>query len=93
MDMFYQFRVEAPDSKLVLEIGDIDSEGKLLDACFNGFQEEISDWTLLRLFFSHPLMTLKVVAGIHWEALKLWMKKIPLVPRPDPPKNSITFLD
>ena len=45
------------------------------------------------VFFSHPLMTLKVVAGIHWEALKLWMKKIPLVPRPDPPKNSITFLD
>ena len=75
MDMFYQFRVEAPDSKLVLEIGDTDSEGKLLDACFNGFQEKISDWTLVCLFFSHPLMTLKVVAGIHWEALKLWMKK------------------
>ena len=77
----------------MLEISDTDSEGKLLDACFNGFQEEISDWTLVRLFFSHPLMTLKVVAGIHWKALKLWMKKIPLVPRPNPQKNRITVLN
>ena len=93
MDTNYQFRVEAPTNKLHLEIRETNPEGKLLDACFSGLRQEITDWTLLRLFFTHPLMTLKVVLGIHWEALKLWMKKIPLVPRPDPPKTSITFLD
>ncbi|MDP7407056.1 MAG: DUF1365 family protein, partial [SAR324 cluster bacterium] len=67
--------------------------GKLLDAVFSGKERAISDRVLLKMFITHPLMTLKVVAGIHWEALKLWLKKIPLVPRPAPPENTVTVLD
>ena len=36
---------------------------------------------LLRSFFSLPLVTFKIVAAIHWEALRLWLKGIRLVPR------------
>jgi len=38
---------------------------------------------LLRSFFALPLVTLKIVAAIHWEALRLWLKGARLVPRPD----------
>ena len=50
----------------------------------------MSDTGLLRAFASHPLMTLKVVAGIHWEALKIWRKGIGLQPRPAPPATFVT---
>ena len=93
MDVSYEFKVEAPEQRLVLSIGEYDDHGKLLDAVFSGKERAISDGVLLKMFITHPLMTLKVVAGIHWEALKLWLKKIPLVPRPAPPENTVTVLD
>ncbi len=37
---------------------------------------------LLRSFFSLPMVTLKIIAAIHWEALRLWLKGVRLVPRP-----------
>jgi hypothetical protein len=39
---------------------------------------------LLRSFVALPLVTLKIIAAIHWEALRLWLKGARLVPRPDP---------
>jgi DUF1365 family protein len=38
-------------------------------------------------------MTLKVIAAIHWHALRLWWKGVPLVPRPDAPARPVTVLD
>jgi uncharacterized protein len=45
----------------------------------------LSDGKLLSLLARHPLMSLKVIAGIHWEALRLWLKGIKPTHRPDPP--------
>ena len=51
-----------------------------------------SDGTLLAAFFTHPLLTLKVVAAIHWEALRLWTKGVRLQPRPAPPAAPVTLV-
>jgi DUF1365 family protein len=52
-------------------------------ATFNGRRKPLSTASLLRSFFALPLVTLKIVAAIHWEALRLWLKGARLVPRPD----------
>ncbi len=82
MDVQYDFRLEAPEARLSVAIRESDAVGNLLAATHVGLRRPLSDSGLLRAFFAFPLMTLKIIAGIHWEALRLWRKGVALVPRP-----------
>ncbi len=77
MDCIYRFRIRAPDERVGISILEDDAAGLLLTASFSGRREELSNRALWRAFLGYPLMTLKVVAGIHWEALRLLAKGIP----------------
>ncbi len=86
MAMRYRFRIKPPtDEAVSLRILETDPEGPLLAATFFGRKRPLTSWHVLRLTALIPLMTVKVVAGIHWEALKLWLKGVRLVDRPAPP--------
>lgn len=82
MDMRYDFQLKAPEARLSVAIRESDAAGELLVATQVGQRRILSDSGLLRAFFAFPLMTLKVIAGIHWEALRLWRKGAALVARP-----------
>ena len=92
MDLTYQFRVAAPGEKVSARINVSDGEGKLLVAALEGTRRTLSDTALLRVIVSHPLLTLKVVAAIHWHALRLWLKGIRLHKRPAPPPEPVTIV-
>ena len=64
-----------------LRILETDGEGPLLAATFSGRRRSLTTAALLRSLFSLPLVTFKIVAAIHWEALRLWLKGARLVPR------------
>jgi uncharacterized protein len=83
MAMRYHFRVMPPKDCVKLRILETDSEGPLLSAAFIGHRRLLTTKELLRSFFSLPLVTLKVIAAIHWEALRLWLKGVRLAPGPD----------
>lgn len=82
MAMRYHFRVSPPGERIKLRILETDREGPLLSATFNGARRPLTTTALSRAFFALPLVTLKIVAAIHWEALRLWLKGVRLVPRP-----------
>lgn len=82
MAMRYHFRVVPPGDTVRLRILETDREGPLLSATFNGRRRALATSALLRSFFALPLVTVKIVAAIHWEALRLWLKGVRLVPRP-----------
>lgn len=91
MEMTYNFRIRPPAEDVTVAIHETDAEGTLLFASFSGQRKSITTWSMLKTALSYPLMTLKVIGGIHWEALKLWRKGLPLVPRPEPPSDLVTY--
>ena len=76
--MGYHFRIRPPGDRVQLRILETDRSGPLLAATFNGNRRALSTKELLQAFFVLPLVTLKVMAAIHWEALQLWLKGIRL---------------
>jgi hypothetical protein len=88
MAMTYRFRLRPPAGDVALRILETDAEGPILSATFVGKHTSLTTLSALGAFCAFPLMTMKVVAGIHWEALKLWLKGVRLVDRPAPPPES-----
>jgi DUF1365 family protein len=81
MAMRYHFRVRPPDQHVKLRILETDGNGPLLAATFDGRRRALNTRQLLRACFAFPLVTFKIMAAIHWEALRLWLKGARLVPR------------
>lgn len=92
MKMRYHFRITPPDQNLTLRILEHDEDGPLLSATFSGVRHPLNTKNLLKAFFQVPLQTLKIVSGIHWEALKLWKKGAQFHKRPARP-NPISYID
>jgi DUF1365 family protein len=90
MAMRYHFRVSPPGHTVKLRILETDREGPLLAATFHGRRHPLTTAALLRSFFALPLVTLKIVSAIHWEALRLWLKGARLVPRPGVANAAVT---
>lgn len=78
----YRFDVTRPRDRLALSIRHEDAEGLRLHAGFTGRRLPWTSRTLLTALARFPFATVKVIAGIHWEALRLWLKGVPLFPRP-----------
>ncbi len=74
MDQTYAFTIRPPEGRLAIRIRQRDGDGPWLIATQSGTRRALSDRNLLRLWASHPLMTVKVFAAIHWQALRLWLK-------------------
>lgn len=88
MAMRYHFRLVTPKEQIKLRILETDRDGPLLSATFNGRRRALTTTELLRSFFSLPAVTVKIVAAIHWEALRLWWKGVRLVPRRSEPGDT-----
>jgi DUF1365 family protein len=91
MDMAYDFAIRPPGEKVQIVVNGRDREGPLISASFAGKRRALTDGALLRVFFTIPLVTLKTVGGIHWEALKLWLKGIRIRRAPAPPEAKVTL--
>ncbi|SCA56553.1 conserved hypothetical protein [Candidatus Terasakiella magnetica] len=92
MNAEYAFRMVPPQDKISVSITQSDEDGTLLKANFNGTETPLSDASLLRILARYPLMTVKIILGIHWEALKLWKKGLKLVTRPPVPSHPVTLV-
>lgn len=86
----YHFRIACPDNELKLVIREYQHDRLLLAAVQTGRRQPLTDRSLIRLALTIPLMTFKVMAMIHWQALKLWIKQVPFHRKPTLPKKEFT---
>jgi DUF1365 family protein len=88
MDMGYEFEVALPGDTLTIGIVGRNAAGPLIHAVLQADRRDLSDGQLLRLLVTHPLVTLKVIGAIHWEAFRLWSKRLRLHPHQPMPQGS-----
>lgn len=79
MNCQYKFRVQPPSELVRIVMRVEDSEGLLMAASYKARKRPFNDLSLAKAFIYFPLMTIKVIIGIHWEALRLYLKNIPYI--------------
>ncbi|MCV3240626.1 DUF1365 domain-containing protein [Mesorhizobium sp. ZC-5] len=82
----YHFRILPPGRTVRLRIHETENGEPLLAATFCGNAEKLGTAALSACLLKFPLMTWKIMVGIHWEALKLWLKGARFHRSPPPPK-------
>ena len=74
METYYNFKLINPNNKLSVFIKQTDLTGTILTATQTGDKKEFNFKQLIKNFFKYPLMTIKIISSIHYEALLLWKK-------------------
>ena len=91
METFYNFKLLNPNDKLSVFIKQTDADGTILTATQTGDKKEFSFKQLAINFLKYPLMTIKIISSIHYEALLLWKKGAIYRKREIKLKNNLSY--
>jgi uncharacterized protein len=81
----YRFRFMHTDQRTVARVDHDDDTGPLLQTSVSGQLQTLTARAARAAFFGMPLMSFGVIARIHWQALQLWLKRVPFFSKPEPP--------
>jgi hypothetical protein len=90
MQANYRFRFARQGDESSIVIHEYQDDALMLVAVQRGTRRALTDPNLLRAALAYPLLTLKVVALIHWHALKIWLRGATYYPKPTPPREEVT---
>ena len=86
----YRFRFMRTAGRTVARVDHDDEQGALLQTSVSGHLQPLTTASARKAFFGMPLMSLGVIARIHWQALRLWLKRVPFVSKPEAPEAFTT---
>jgi uncharacterized protein len=85
LDTEFEFKINPPGEKLKIYIDDYKNGNKTFLSAYIGNKKPITDWNLIFYFLKYPLLTLKVILMIHWQAMILYFKRIPFIKKIENP--------
>jgi len=88
----FDFRLGHPTKDLKVTINNLTGNELTLTSTIHGLQKELTRSRLLLYAFKYPLLTLKIITMIHWQALKLWLKKVPYFKKSHNPESQTNLL-
>jgi DUF1365 family protein len=89
-DYRFRFFVDEHRTRTLVRIDHDDATGPLLETSVGGRLEAFSASSARRAFWRYPLMTFGLIARIHWQAIRLWAKRVPFVRKPAAPAQPLT---
>ena len=89
MDIEYDWCFTVPGERTSVFMANSKEGTRFFDAAITLRREEIDGRSLARVLITFPLMTVKVIAAIYWQALRLWLKRVPLYVHPEKKKTMV----
>jgi DUF1365 family protein len=86
----YRFRFEEHEGRRLARIDYLDEAGPLLYTSISGQPQPLTRARLAVACLIHPFMTFAIMARIHWQALRLWLKRVPFFAKPAAPAEEPT---
>lgn len=83
MDMEYAWEFTDPAKTLAVQMENHRKGQKVFDATLTLRRSSLTPWNMARVLVQFPLLTLRVVIAIYWQAFRLWMKRVAFVDHPD----------
>ena len=74
MGLRYEFQVSPPEKSVAIAMRAVGGEGTVLRAALQGARRPLTDRSLMQAAFAAPVVAMKTIAAIHWQALRLLMK-------------------
>ncbi|MDQ0015042.1 DUF1365 family protein [Variovorax boronicumulans] len=89
-DYRFRFFVDGRFAHTVVRIDHDDIDGPLLQTSVSGELAPLTAATVRRALWRYPAMTFGLIARIHWQAARLWLKRVPFVAKPAPPRHFVS---
>ena len=76
MNGYYEFQITHPEETIKIDVNYKIDENLLLSTCFVGQKLPLTTLSLVRCLIIFPFLTFKIFSAIHWEAVRLWFKRL-----------------
>jgi DUF1365 family protein len=86
----YHFRFVHRAARSAARIDHYETDRNVLQTSISGTHVPLSNSACLRAIFCYPLFSFGVIARIHWQAIRLWIKQVPFISKPQPPTQFVT---